>query len=103
MGVALVTGGHDHLCAAYGAGVRSTAELFLSAGTSEAHLALLDAPLGGEMAGRIDQGCFVDAGSYYAHINIHSGHFFKQWRRLLYGDVDERRHVCGSREGAGGG
>ncbi|MEA2026779.1 MAG: FGGY family carbohydrate kinase, partial [Chloroflexota bacterium] len=38
--VAIVTGGHDHLCAAYGAGVRSTTELFLSAGTSEAHLAL---------------------------------------------------------------
>ena len=47
-GVAIVTGGHDHLCAAYGAGVRSTAELFLSAGTSEAHLALLEAPSEGE-------------------------------------------------------
>ena len=88
-GVSIVTGGHDHLCAAYGAGVRSSAELFLSAGTSEAHLALLPAPLEGEAAGRVDQGCFVDAGSYYAHINIHSGHFFQQWRRLLYGDVDD--------------
>jgi xylulokinase len=88
-GVALVSGGHDHLCAAYGAGVRSTRELFLSAGTSEAHLSLLEAPLEGDAAARIDQGCFVDATSYYAHINIHSGHFFKQWRRLLYGDLDE--------------
>lgn len=88
-GVALVTGGHDHLCAAYGAGVRSSAELFLSAGTSEAHLALLEAPLEGEAATRIDQGCFVDARSYYAHINIHSGHFFQGWRRLLYGDTDD--------------
>ncbi len=88
-GVVLVTGGHDHLCAAYGAGVRSSAELFLSAGTSEAHLALLAAPLEGETAGRVDQGCFVDAESYYAHINIHSGHFFQQWRRLLYAGVDE--------------
>lgn len=87
--VALVTGGHDHLCGAYGAGVRSSAELFLSAGTSEAHLALLDAPLEGEAASRVDQGCFVDDDSYYAHINIHSGHFFQQWRRLLYGDVDD--------------
>ena len=49
-GVALVSGGHDHLCAAYGAGVRSTRELFLSAGTSEAHLSLLEAPLEGEAA-----------------------------------------------------
>ena len=88
-GVALVTGGHDHLCAAYGAGVRSSAELFLSAGTSEAHLALVAAPLEGEAAGRVDQGCFIDAGSYYVHINIHSGHFFQQWRRLLYGETDD--------------
>ena len=90
-GVAIVSGGHDHLCAAFGAGVRTSAELFLSAGTSEAHLALIDAPLVGVSGGRyrIDQGCYVDAGTYYAHINIHSGHFFRQWRGLLYGDVDE--------------
>ena len=87
--VAIVSGGHDHLCGAYGAGVRSTAELFLSAGTSEAHLALIKSPLEGEAAARIDQGCFVDGSSYYAHINIHSGHFFKQWRGLLYGETDD--------------
>jgi sugar (pentulose or hexulose) kinase len=87
--VAIVTGGHDHLCAAYGAGVRSTAELFLSAGTSEAHLALIEAPLEGEAGRDVDQGCFVDADRYYVHINIHSGHFFKQWRQLLYGDTDD--------------
>jgi len=89
-GVSIVAGGHDHLCAAYGAGVRTGSELFLSAGTSEAHLALIDAPMVGD-TGRyhIDQGCYVDAGSYYAHINIHSGHFFKQWRALLYRDVDD--------------
>lgn len=89
-GVPVVTGGHDHLCAAFGAGVRSTAELFLSAGTSEAHLALLDAPvLSGDGRYRIDQGCYVDAATYYAHINIHSGHFFRQWRELLYRDVPD--------------
>lgn len=88
--VAIVVGGHDHLCGAYGAGVRTTAELFLSAGTSEAHLALVDAPI--QHRGqryRIDQGCYVDADTYYVHVNIHSGHFFKQWRELLYADVDE--------------
>jgi sugar (pentulose or hexulose) kinase len=89
--VVIVTGGHDHLCAAYGAGVRTSAELFLSAGTSEAHLALMDTPMSGVSGGRyrIDQGCYVDAGTYYAHINIHSGHYFRQWRGLLYGDMDE--------------
>jgi len=89
--VSIVSGGHDHLCAAFGAGVRTSAELFLSAGTSEAHLALIDAPLGVASGGRyrIDQGCYVDAETWYAHINIHSGHFFRQWRGLLYADVDE--------------
>jgi xylulokinase len=87
--VAIVTGGHDHLVAAYGAGVRSTSELFLSAGTSEAHLALLEAPLEGAAGVGIEQGCYVDDHSYYAHINIHSGHFYQQWRDLLYPGVDD--------------
>ncbi len=88
-GVVVVTGGHDHLVAAFGAGVRSTRELFLSAGTSEAHLALLDSPLEGDAGRHIDQGCFVDDHTWYAHINIHSGHFFQQWRDLLYPGVDD--------------
>jgi xylulokinase len=87
--VALVSGGHDHLCAAYGAGLRSTQELFLSAGTSEAHLMLLESPLEGEAARGIDQGCYVDDHTWYAHVNIHSGHFFKGWRDLLYGEADD--------------
>ena len=87
--VALVAGGHDHLCAAYGAGVRSARELFLSAGTSEAHLALLDSPLEGAPGRGIDQGCYVDDHTFYAHVNIHSGHFFQQWRRLLYDGLDD--------------
>jgi sugar (pentulose or hexulose) kinase len=87
--VALVSGGHDHLCGAYGAGVRSTRELFLSAGTSEAHLSLLEAPLEAEAAKGIDQGCYVDADTWYAHVNIHSGHFFQGWRALLFGGVED--------------
>ncbi len=87
--VAIVSGGHDHLVAAFGAGIRSPRELFLSAGTSEAHLALLESPIEGEAGRHIDQGCFVDDHTWYAHINIHSGHFFQQWRRLLYPDVDD--------------
>lgn len=88
--VRLVTGGHDHLCAAFGAGVHTSADLFLSAGTSEAHLALLSTPVehrGGRY--HLDQGCFVDGNAYYAHVNIHSGHFFRQWRDLLYAGVDD--------------
>ena len=65
--------------------MRSTRELFLSAGTSEAHLSLLRRPLEGEAARGVDQGCYVDDDSWYVHVNIHSGHFFRQWRSLLYG------------------
>jgi xylulokinase len=89
LGVPIVSGGHDHLCAAFGAGLRSTGELFLSAGTSEAHLALLSAPLEGESGRGIDQGCYVDDHTYYAHVNTHSGHFFQQWRSLLFADADD--------------
>ena len=92
-GVRIVTGGHDHLCAAFGAGLRTSSDLFLSAGTSEAHLALLAAPVTGRAGhGRryhLDQGCFVDSHSYYAHVNIHAGHVFRQWRSLLYEGVDD--------------
>jgi sugar (pentulose or hexulose) kinase len=91
-GVAIVAGGHDHLCAAYAAGLRDTHELFLSAGTSEAHLALTTAPL--ELAPGpygVDQGCYVDGDLTYVHVNIHSGHVFRQWRGLLYGDTPEER------------
>ncbi len=100
--IALVSGGHDHLCAAYGAGVRSTRELFLSAGTSEAHLSLLEAPLEGAAAKGIDQGCYVDDDTWYAHINIHSGHFFQQWRALLFDGVEDEAMygaVAGGRHG----
>ena len=96
--VRLVTGGHDHLCAAFGAGVHTSSELFLSAGTSEAHLALLAAPIE-DRGGRyhLDQGCFVDGDAYYAHVNIHSGHFYQQWRELLYAGYRRGRHVRGAR------
>ncbi len=89
----LVSGGHDHLCAAFGAGLRTTSDLFLSAGTSEAHLALVAAPVTRQADDdhryHLDQGCFVDAGSSYVHVNIHAGHVFRQWRGLLYEGVDD--------------
>jgi xylulokinase len=90
-GIVVASGGHDHLVAAFGAGVRTTSELFLSAGTSEAHLALLDAPVPGAAGDGLDQGCFVDDHTWYAHINIHSGHFFRQWRQLLFDGVSDDR------------
>lgn len=88
--VAIVAGGHDHLVAAYGAGIRGASELFISAGTSEAHLALLPRPIEGPTGRyRLEQGCFVDRVHYYAHLGLPSGHVFRQWRGLLYEDVGE--------------
>lgn len=37
----------------------------------------------------VDQGCYVDDRTWYAHVNVHSGHFFRQWRELLYAGVDD--------------
>jgi xylulokinase len=86
----LVSGGHDHLCAALGAGLRSRGDVVVSAGTSAAHLVLVDAPLAdSDHRAAADQGCYVDAETYYVHVNIHSGHFYSQWRELLYADVDD--------------
>jgi len=102
-GLALVTGGHDHLCAAFGAGLRSTRELFLSAGTSEAHLSLRDSPLEGDAARGVDQGCYVDDHTWYWHVNIHSGHFFQQWRELLFEGMadDDMYAAVGAADAAG--
>ena len=104
--VAVVAGGHDHLCAAYAAGLRTTAELFVSAGTSEAHLALIQAPVEARPGHLpIDQGCYVDSGTYYVHLPVPSGHVFQQWRSLLYADADEQMlyaEVARVAPGAGG-
>jgi xylulokinase len=88
-GVVLVTGGHDHLCAAYAADLQP-GDLFLSAGTSEAHLLPLERPIVGD-PGRyhLDQGCYVDRERYYAHVNILSGRLYQYWRGRLYPDADD--------------
>ena len=31
----------------------------------------------------------MDDHTYYAHVNTHSGHFFRQWRSLLFTDADD--------------
>ncbi|WAH37975.1 FGGY-family carbohydrate kinase [Alicyclobacillus dauci] len=86
----IVSGGHDHLCAAYASGVRTGGELFISAGTSEAHLLLSTKLLNeGSQAPSIEQGCFVDDKHYYVHAGLPSGHVFAQWRNLLYKGVAE--------------
>lgn len=87
---ALVTGGHDHFCGAFGSGVRGAGELYLSAGTSEALLVLTDRPVDLQVDGFVfDQGRFVDEGHWYVHVAVPSGHAFRQWSGLLYPAADE--------------
>jgi len=81
-GVPLVTGGHDHFCGALAAGARSPGDLFVSAGTSEAHLLVTDS-LDPAATADSEVGCFVTDGLYYLHAAVPSGALYLTWTRLL--------------------
>jgi sugar (pentulose or hexulose) kinase len=81
-GAPLVTGGHDHFCGALAAGARSPGDLFISAGTSEAHLLVTDSLDLGATA-HSEVGCFVTDGLYYLHAALPSGALYLTWTRLL--------------------
>lgn len=81
-GIPLVTGGHDHFCGALAAGARSPGDLFVSAGTSEAHLLVTDSLDPAATAGS-EVGCFVTDGLYYLHAALPSGSLYLTWTRLL--------------------
>ncbi|MGY1705974.1 L-fuculokinase [Geodermatophilus sp. SYSU D00697] len=81
-GVPLVTGGHDHFCGALAAGARSPGDLFISAGTSEAHLLVTDA-LDPAATSESEVGCFVTDGLFYLHAALPSGGLYLTWTRLL--------------------
>ncbi|GAB3350635.1 FGGY-family carbohydrate kinase [Modestobacter lapidis] len=81
-GVPLVTGGHDHFCGALAAGARSPGDLFVSAGTSEAHLLVTDSLDAAATAGS-EVGCFVTDGLFYLHAALPSGGLYLSWTRLL--------------------
>ncbi|WNV73868.1 FGGY family carbohydrate kinase [Geodermatophilus sp. DSM 44513] len=81
-GIPLVTGGHDHFCGALAAGARSPGDLFVSAGTSEAHLLVTDSLDPAATAGS-EVGCFVTDGLYYLHAALPSGSLYLTWTGLL--------------------
>ena len=81
-GVPLVSGGHDHFCGALAAGARSPGDLFVSAGTSEAHLLVTDS-LDPAATADSEVGCFVTDGLYYLHAAVPSGALYLTWTRLL--------------------
>jgi xylulokinase len=86
--VPIVTGGHDHFCGAFGAGVRTRGMAYLSAGTSEAQLVLTATPPVSQMPG-VDVGLYVADDLYYVHRATPSGRYFRTWRELLFPDTSD--------------
>ncbi|MEV7226942.1 MULTISPECIES: FGGY family carbohydrate kinase [Polymorphospora] len=87
-GVPVVTGGHDHMCGAFGAGVRNPGDVYVSAGTSEAQLLLLD-ELPDTLEPGIDEGVFVAGGLRFVHRATPSGRYYQAWHNMLYAGVDD--------------
>ncbi|MCP2032125.1 sugar (pentulose or hexulose) kinase [Okibacterium sp. HSC-33S16] len=74
--VPIVAGGHDHFCGAFGAGVRSTGDIYISVGTSESQIVLVDYLSDELREAGIDVGTYVDARHAYLHIASASGREF---------------------------
>jgi xylulokinase len=72
-GVPVVAGGHDHFCGAFGAGVRETGDVFISVGTSESQLVLVDRVPDVWHDRALDVGTFVDGRHAYVHVARPSG------------------------------
>ncbi len=88
-GVPVVTGGHDHICAALAAGVIDLGRVLDSAGTAEAILFALDAPILGEAAAAagVCCGCHTVRDRYYMVGGVMGGAVTSWLGRLLAGDV----------------
>ncbi|RWZ58314.1 hypothetical protein ELQ92_14930 [Labedella populi] len=78
LGVPVVAGGHDHFCGAFGAGARETGDVFISVGTSESQLVLVDEVPNGTLDAALDIGTFVDGRHAYVHVAQSSGAAFAE-------------------------
>jgi xylulokinase len=87
----IVLAGHDHFCGAYAVGVRGEGELYVSAGTSEAHCLIVEELPAGELPPSVGFGRFVDDRHFYLHRQLPSGHLYRQWTELLGLTDDESR------------
>lgn len=86
----VVAGGHDHWCGAFGAGVRRAGDVYVSAGTSEAQVMLVN-DLPGEQPPGVDVGAFVVDDLRYLHRATPSGRFYQSWHDILYAGVNDLR------------
>ena len=87
----IVLAGHDHFCGAYAVGVRAEGQLYVSAGTSEAHCLIVDALPSHQAPGPVGVGRFVDGEHFYLHRQLPSGHLYRHWTELL-GLADAASH-----------
>lgn len=87
-GTPVVVGGHDHICAAIAAGVIAPSIVLDSAGTAEALMVTLDAPIleGAVVSSGMCCGCHSVAGRYYLLGGIPNGAIVSWLGRTLYGD-----------------
>ncbi|MFI6824605.1 L-fuculokinase [Micromonospora sp. NPDC050187] len=87
-GVPVVAGGHDHMCGAFGTGVRAAGDVYVSAGTSEAQVLLVDA-LPDVVDAGLDTGIFVAGGLRFVHRATPSGRYYQAWHDMLYSGVPD--------------
>ncbi|OZV76811.1 hypothetical protein CA850_25690 [Micromonospora echinospora] len=87
-GVPVVAGGHDHMCGAFGTGVRAAGDVYVSAGTSEAQVLLVDA-LPDVVDPGLDTGIFVAGGLRFVHRATPSGRYYQAWHDMLYSGVPD--------------
>ena len=103
--VAVAVAGHDHFCAAFAAGVRAPGQIFLSSGTSEAHVLLVDEITGLELPEHVQVGRFVDGRTFYLHGHLPSGHLHAHLEQLVGGRerlMELEREALGLPAGANG-
>ncbi|WP_405097071.1 L-fuculokinase [Micromonospora sp. NBC_01412] len=87
-GVPVVAGGHDHMCGAFGTGVRTAGDVYVSVGTSEAQVLLVD-ELPDVVGPGLDTGIFVAGGLRFVHRATPSGRYYQAWHDMLYSGVPD--------------
>lgn len=87
----VATGGHDHVCGAFAAGVTQPGQILNSLGTAEAVFVPIPEPLMDPSVGRqgYTQGAHVAGGGYYIFAGQYTSGASIDWMRGLLGDGSE--------------
>lgn len=87
----VVTGGHDHVCGAFAAGVTRPGQMLNSLGTAEAVFLPTSAPLTDPTAGRqgYTQGAHVAGGGYYVFGGQYTSGASIDWVRRILGNGED--------------